>query len=96
MHDGVHVGSEKVAGVGQAQQAQAGGVAEDTVAVKVDAVNPLRRGIEQQPESLLALEQCLFRARAVSNFRLQHLVGSQQLSGALFHAALQLVVGFAQ
>ena len=53
----VHRPAQQGAGVGMAQQAEAGGVAEGASAVQVDAVDRLAGGVEQQADLLLALPQ---------------------------------------
>ena len=61
VHQLVHVPTQELCIVLEAEQPQAGGVRERAAAVQIDAIDPLTRRLQQQPSQLVADEDVLRR-----------------------------------
>src|SRR5581483_5097925 len=61
MNQPVHVLPEEVIGAGVAEKAKTGLIGESTTALKIDAADCFRRGIEQEPDSFLTAPGRLHR-----------------------------------
>src|SRR3569832_2330318 len=64
MDEGMHVFTDQIVDGGITEETKAGLIGEGTTALEVDAVDRLRRGIEQEAGLLLTLPQLLLRELA--------------------------------